>query len=464
MEVVDSTGMFNEGKRDYIVGDFVKSVDTLQQVCKYLSEKHGDCADELGEPYLYYGKALLELARMESGVLGNALDGVPEEEEQDEGDSDDAGIIEKQELTEAEKETISSNVFEALTTDRKDVCTDGKTTQDKAADAADVVEADEVVDVGDASATDVVEADEVVDVGDASATDAVDAAEVADASDAVEATADDEDAAADEDGEEDEAGAEDDEEDVSNLQLAWEVLDLARVIFTRTEPVLDVAHEPEHQKRRALRAADAHLALGEVALEKEEFTAAAEELRCCLRLQQANGLAREDRRLCETRYQLGVALLHARCTEEGCAELQEAARGLRFRQKELPADAAEVQELAELVAMIDGRVTDAREDQLDEDELRRTMREAFAGATVTGFGEQASGKSAGAAGESSSSSSAAVSDISHLIRKKRKPEDVAATAADVARNGASETSLGNCSKKARLDVGKATAVTATNGH
>ncbi len=48
---------------------------------KKSSAKFGEFDSQCAEIYFFYGRALLELARVENTVLGNALNGVPTEEE-----------------------------------------------------------------------------------------------------------------------------------------------------------------------------------------------------------------------------------------------------------------------------------------------------------------------------------------------------------------------------------------------
>lgn len=48
---------------------------------KNSSAKFGEFDSQCAEIYFFYGRALLELARVENTVLGNALNGVPTEEE-----------------------------------------------------------------------------------------------------------------------------------------------------------------------------------------------------------------------------------------------------------------------------------------------------------------------------------------------------------------------------------------------
>ena len=68
--------LLNEGKRDLLVSAIPDAVANFSKCCEILVSLKGEMGVECAEAYFYYGKALLELSRVESGVLGNALDGV----------------------------------------------------------------------------------------------------------------------------------------------------------------------------------------------------------------------------------------------------------------------------------------------------------------------------------------------------------------------------------------------------
>merc|ERR1711974_494817 len=78
-----------------------------------MGAKHkGEMATECAEAYFYYGKAFLELSRVESGVLGNALDGVDMENKS--ADGKDALVEDTEAMTTDEKSEIEEKVADAL--------------------------------------------------------------------------------------------------------------------------------------------------------------------------------------------------------------------------------------------------------------------------------------------------------------------------------------------------------------
>merc|ERR1712228_628270 len=93
------------------------AVSSLAQACEMLSKQFGETDKECAEGYFYYGKALLELTRMESGVLGNALEGVPEEETE----NNTPQFEDPAKLTDQEKNEVTDNVAEALEENAKDL-------------------------------------------------------------------------------------------------------------------------------------------------------------------------------------------------------------------------------------------------------------------------------------------------------------------------------------------------------
>merc|ERR1712121_155783 len=92
----------------------------------------------------------------------------------------------------------------------------------------------------------------------------------------------------------------DEEEEPSNLQLAWEMLELAKVVYSKQ---LEAGEdEKAHLEERLC---STMLALGEVSIENENYKQAVDDIQDCLK-KQAN-LPKDARIVAETYYQLGVA-------------------------------------------------------------------------------------------------------------------------------------------------------------
>merc|ERR1719244_1189430 len=182
----EAMNQFVAGKRHLLVKDLNSAVTSLALACELMSAEYGETANECADAYYYYGKALLEMARAESGVFGNALDGEStgdEETEEDSAEGDDGAsgnASEKEEKTEDKDEKAKEK--------------EGKT-EEKEAEKEAEKEKSEVKENGEAEK--VAKDEESVGDGD------VDAKEG-------------------EDKKEQEA---EDEEDPSNLQLAWEMLE-----------------------------------------------------------------------------------------------------------------------------------------------------------------------------------------------------------------------------------------------
>uniref|UniRef100_A0A8W8IJ41 Nuclear autoantigenic sperm protein n=1 Tax=Magallana gigas TaxID=29159 RepID=A0A8W8IJ41_MAGGI len=337
--------MLAQGKRNMVCGEIPNAVNQFQEACKVLAKAYGETAKECAEAYFYYGQSLLDLARMETGVLGNALQGEGEEEEEGEGDEEG----------EDEGETGGEG---------------------------DTAEEGETAEEGDT---------------------------------------------AEESQEETEGGEKkENPDDISNLQLAWEMLELAKVIYLK-----------EEDKKSKLKAAESFLKLGEISLETENYEQALSDFQECLKIQEAE-LEPDDRLLAETHYQLGLAHGFNKQYDESIDQYRKAIKvmeakigklkktvedGTQGKGKEpqaaddpIKAAQQEIKDLEEILPDIRGKIEDMEEEKKNIDELKSITKDTLA--AVASELKPAE----------SSEPKKAASDISHLVRRKRKPEEESAEA------------------------------------
>jgi len=351
-----------QGKRHLYVKDYPNAVASLGDACAKLTEIYGDLADECADAFFSYGRALLELAREES--TGNVLGTDPEKDESDDGEEEGEGEEQPKPDSEAEAKVEG--------------------------DKDDVEKADKEGEKESAG-------DETIDT-----TKEINEAEDAD---------------------------EEKEDDVDNLQLAWEVFEVAKTIF-------------ERQKANA-KLAETYFYLGEVELESENYNGAIEDMKHCIKIQEEI-LPPDHRDIAETYFQLGVACSLCNAFDDAISNFKTSSEILENRinnlEKNGPSEEEkaknpfysvekEVEEIKALLPEIKAKVSDM------EDFKRETIKNVMASLfdkppTSDGAGPSSSASSSASA--SAPASSAAVSngttpkpatDISHLIRKKRKPDN-----------------------------------------
>merc|ERR1719481_977374 len=346
------------GKRNLLVSEVPSAVSVLAQACEMLSSKFGETAIECAEAYFYYGKSLLELSRMESGVLGNALDGVPEE---DDG-ANDSKIEDPGKVTEDEKEKITDQVVEAL---------------DENAEALEKKKESKTSDEGSSKST---------DAADTPAKPADDGVEKDKKEDATEEEQGDEVSSMDEGTEDEEEGTEEgtedgkseeekkDDDDPSNLQLAWEMLELAKVVYTKQIESGDLENKAQIEERLC----STIISLGEVSIENENYAQAVEDLKACLSKQ--NSLPKDSRIVAETHYQLGVAQGYNNQFDDAVSSLNTAIKILKERIKNLkessvPDDVQkEIAELETLIPEIEEKIDDTK--NMEKESMKKKEEQA----------------------------------------------------------------------------------------
>jgi len=320
------------GKRHLLVADAESAVASLGEACQLFAAEFGETAVECGEAYLYYGKALLELARLESGVFGDKMGG--------EGKEEESGDENEEENGDAEDEGKEAEAV-------KDDANDGETNETE---------------------------------------------------------------------------EEGDDDEPTNLQLAWEMLELAKVVYNKQ--VTEASAESKEDVERKL--CDTLLTLGEVSVENENYGQAEEDFLSCLKLQVAS-LPADNRNIAESHYQLGIAQGFAMKYEEAIESLNSAITVLDTRVKNLKnksenpdsATSKEILELEALIPEIKEKITDTKE--MKEENLKK-MR---ASVGLPGSSSNGAGSSSGAgAGPSGATANEAKPVSSIAIKRKTTTEEV----------------------------------------
>lgn len=436
----DPATAISQGRRHLLVRDYTMAVTALAQACELLAKKHGDTADELGEPYLLYGRALLGLAREETGVLGGGVPGSEEaqgeedaedddeDEEDDEADEEKLNKIdEKEEEDDEEKEEDEKETKTEFVKTTTEDNLEKKNEKDEKNVKNEKIKEEEEEDIK--KKKDDEKEEKTVLESESENTSKNNETTNDDDNDASAATSSKQQngESIQENGEHnsEDISKEDEEDEVNNLQVAWEVLELAKlVLLKRGQPGWKLL-------------ADSYRLLGEVAMEGGNHKGALNDLQGCLDLLEKID-PREPRAIAEIHYQLGLAHSLGNEFDASIEEFNKATKLLESRIKELEAVTeppktddpfytieGEIQELKDLLPEIQEKITDMQDFKNEACKLViENLKSEFSSCSSNGAGPSSDTSNSSSSGNTTNVKVVKpVSDISHLVRKKRKADE-----------------------------------------
>ncbi|KAI9473926.1 MAG: hypothetical protein EXX96DRAFT_621554 [Benjaminiella poitrasii] len=219
--------------------------------------------------------------------------------------------------------------------------------------------------------------------------------------------------AEEENDEEEEEG--DDENAEDDFESAWDILDVARVIFEKGE-----------DKETKLKLADVHLCLGDVSLETEKFNEALVDYEKAIEIKQSV-LEDNDRELAEAHYKYALALeFSTEKSDQAVPELKKAVEVLKKRLEALESNenskgkgkgketdlskgaSDEIKEIKEIIPDIELKIEELTSRQATEKEA-----EALLKAMLSQNSSTISAKDI--------SASTPINDLSTLVKRKKAP-------------------------------------------
>jgi len=325
---------FQLGKKNLFLNKIDESVNNIGDACNIYTSKFGEFDAQCAEVYYFYGRALLELARVESTVLGNALNGVPEES----GPIDDSRYGNPDDVADDEKEEISEKVIDALCNEDKQAEAATTTEATETPAAAAVATETPVAKVAEPEATEAVEPKPATEENGAAA---APAAAVEGEEEGDEGEEDDDEEEGDEDLSKNDEQVKDEAEaeEISNLQRSWEMFELAKLVFTK-----NFENDIPFRNKRI---AECLLKLGEISIEQEIYEQAITDITESIRLQEEQKEERDERMLAESFYQLGLAQQFSNLFTEANESYQKSINIVQLRIEKLKAKLTQLGEDAE---------------------------------------------------------------------------------------------------------------------